>query len=85
MLLHGPVCAEVKLPGIFGSGMVIQRDQPVRIWGWAAADEVVTVTLNRQNESVRTNKNGTWLLALNPMPAGGPYEMDIHGNNIIQV
>src|SRR5688500_12933156 len=28
--------AEVKLPRIFSDNMVIQRDRPVKIWGWAS-------------------------------------------------
>ncbi len=35
MFFASPLYAEVKLPGIFTDNMVIQRDQPINIWGWA--------------------------------------------------
>ncbi|MDO4426412.1 MAG: hypothetical protein Q4D17_11695, partial [Planctomycetia bacterium] len=36
----------LRLPAVFGDGMVIQRDAPINIWGWAEAGSRVTVTLN---------------------------------------
>ena len=36
--------ADVKLPNVIGSGMVLQRDMAVPVWGWAEAGEEVTVS-----------------------------------------
>ena len=33
------VSADVRLPNIFGDNMVLQRDKPIRVWGWADAGE----------------------------------------------
>jgi sialate O-acetylesterase len=63
--------AEVSLPGIFTGNMVIQRDQPVQIWGWADPGERVKVIFNEQRESTKTAKDGTWMITLKPMPANG--------------
>ena len=41
--------AEVKLPRVFGSNMVLQRDMPAPIWGWAAANEEISITLSEQD------------------------------------
>lgn len=35
--------ADVSLPNIFGDHMVLQRDQPNKVWGKAAAGEKITV------------------------------------------
>jgi len=36
--------AKVKLPALISDGMVLQREQPVKIWGTADAGESVSVT-----------------------------------------
>ena len=41
-----PATADVRLPKIFTDHMMIQRDLPVRVWGWAEAGEPVNVTLS---------------------------------------
>ena len=47
LLLCAIICrAEVKLPGIFSDQMVLQREVPIPIWGWAEPKETVTVTID---------------------------------------
>jgi sialate O-acetylesterase len=81
MSLH----AEVRLPRIIGSNMVLQRNQPVKIWGWADKGEKVTVSIQDQELTAKTGKDGRWSLTLEPMQAGGPYRMVISGKNIIEL
>jgi sialate O-acetylesterase len=78
-----PLFADVRLPRVIGSNMVLQRDQPLRIWGWADPGEKVALTFNKQSKSVKTGKSGRWVIALDSMPAGGPFEMLIQGKNEI--
>jgi sialate O-acetylesterase len=40
--------ATITLPKIFSDNMVLQRDKPLKIWGWAAKGENVTVNFNGQ-------------------------------------
>ena len=77
--------AEVRLPHIIGNNMVLQRNQELRIWGWADRGEKVTVHLNEAVESTRCGKDGKWLITLPAMEAGGPYAMKIRGRNIIEL
>jgi sialate O-acetylesterase len=63
--------------------MVLQRDTKVKIWGWASAGENVTVSFNDKNYQTTTDRNGKWLVTMNPMKAGGPYTMNITGSNHI--
>ncbi|GAB2588967.1 sialate O-acetylesterase [Spirosoma areae] len=73
------VFADVRLPKVFGSHMVIQRRKPVPVWGWADANEKVTVTLNNQVKTSKAGKDGKWRVTLDPMEAGGPYQMVVQG------
>jgi sialate O-acetylesterase len=77
--------AEVRLPHIIGDNMVLQRNQKLRIWGWANRWEKVTVHFNGAVESTRANKEGRWLIKLPAMRAGGPYTMKVRGRNIIEL
>ena len=91
IVVLGLVCtfqlsAEIKLSGIFGDNMVIQRDVPVMIWGWGDKGESVTVHFNGQHRKTRVMKNGRWELELEKMPFGGPYDMTIVGReNTIRI
>ncbi|MBM4093493.1 MAG: sialate O-acetylesterase, partial [Planctomycetes bacterium] len=47
----GTVGADVKVPALFGDHMVVQRDMPVPVWGWADPGEKVTVVFGTQMET----------------------------------
>src|SRR4051812_16371405 len=78
-----PASAEVKLPAIFGSHMVLQRDQKDRVWGQAEPGEEVTVRIAGQSKSAKAGPGGHWSVELDPMPAGGPHEMTVAGENTV--
>ena len=63
--------AEVRLPKLIGSQMVLQRDTPVKIWGWADKGEKVTVSLNGQEARTKTGKDGQWTVSLYTTPETG--------------
>lgn len=71
--------AQPKLPAIFGDSMVLQRDQPLRIWGTASAGETITVSLHGQKRTAITNAKGNWQVVLAPEKAGGPYDLIVAG------
>ena len=82
IVLVVPAVADVKLPKVIGSNMVLQRDMAVPVWGWADNGEEVTVTINGQTKKT-TAADGKWILKLDAMSAGGPFEMKIQGKNEI--
>jgi len=84
-LMCSTAFADVRLPHLIGNHMVLQRDMPIRIWGWAEPDEKVAVALNRQQATGTTNKDGKWEVTLPAMSAGGPYELLITGKNQIKI
>ena len=79
------VNGNVNLPVLVSDGMVLQRDTKVIIWGWASPGEKVQVKFNRKTISTLTDSGGNWKVSLPPMKAGGPYSMEIKGNNTIMI
>ena len=75
--------ADVRLPGIIQSHMVLQRDVAVPIWGWAEPQEEITVTFAGQTKAATAAANGEWTVTLDPLPGGGPHTMTIAGGNTI--
>ncbi len=73
--------AQVRLAGIFGDHMVLQRSQPVPVWGWASPSEKVRVSMNGQNKEATADKNGRWKVTLDPQPAGGPFDLKVAGKD----
>src|SRR5919199_585311 len=77
------IFANVSLPKIFGDNMVLQRNKPIPVWGWADANEKITVQFNHQTKTVTADNNGNWKLNLDKESAGGPFQLIIKGNNTI--
>ena len=57
--------------------MVIQRDKPIYIWGWAEPGEVISVHFRNQHLIDTTGTEGLWSVTFAPEKAGGPYNMRI--------
>jgi sialate O-acetylesterase len=72
--------AQVTLPKILSSHMVIQRDLPVHVWGMAAPGEQVGVSFRGETQSTPANELGRWSLYLKPGAAGGPFQMTVTGS-----
>ncbi len=69
--------ASVRLPSVLGNGMVIQRNEPIKIWGWADAQENFEIAWNGRTHAVTAGPDGTWEITLPAMPAGGPHKMQV--------
>ena len=81
--LSSSLKAQIKLPRLVRDSMVLQRDKPIHLWGWASVGEKVKVNFLKKNYTVKTEKDGKWQLDLPAIPAGGPYAMDLIGKNKI--
>jgi hypothetical protein len=79
------VVAEVRLPHLISDDMVLQRDLPIPIWGWASPGESVSVTLDGRTASATTGTDGQWSVRLPKMSAGGPYDVIVKGTNTIKL
>ena len=54
---------------LFSDGMVLQRDKPVKVWGWASKGESVTLSFGDQSVRATADDDGKWVATLAPMPA----------------
>ena len=78
--------ADVTLPPVLGSGMVLQRDLPVPVWGWADAGEKVSVTFARQTKTTKAGDDGKWMVKLDPLKANRKAaSLTVTGNNKISL
>ncbi|MDD4757179.1 MAG: sialate O-acetylesterase, partial [Prolixibacteraceae bacterium] len=85
ILFTGNVYADVTLPKIFSSNMVLQKGIDIPIWGWADKRERVTVVFNDKVVKTRADKEGKWIVKLPPSEYGGPHKLVVKGKNIIEL
>jgi sialate O-acetylesterase len=84
-LLAGDLAhAEVTLPKILASHMVVQRELPVHVWGMAVPGEDVSVSFRGESRSAKANWLGRWNIYLAPGAAGGPFQMTVRGGAAAQ-
>lgn len=76
--------AEVRMPRVFTDHMVLQRDKPIAVWGWADAGEEVTVTLGDDTATARTDETGRWRVDLPPREAdAGGLTLTVAAGNTV--
>jgi len=73
--------AEVTLPSILGSNMVVQREIGTNVWGWAKPGEKIVVAFRDQTVKTKADKNGAWKVKIPTGEAGGPFLMTVQGEN----
>ncbi len=65
---------------LFQSNMVLQRDQPISVWGWAAPGEQVTVNFSGGVATAVAGDDRKWKVTLPALPASrDPQQMTIKG------
>ena len=72
---------DLRSANIFTDNMVLQRDKPIAIWGWATVGEEITVTLKDQTAQGVADNNGKWQVKLEPISVGDPFEVKIKGKS----
>ncbi len=77
--------ANVRLPAVISSNMVLQQKSSVKLWGWSDAAEkiIITTSWNNKVDSTIGDGNGKWQLAVETPAAGGPYTITVKGYNSI--
>lgn len=85
LFVPGVASADIRLPRLVSSGMVLQREAAVGIWGWADPGESVRVGFQGKKFQVKADSTGRWSISMGPYSAGGPYEMEITGKNSISL
>lgn len=74
--------AGFRLAAPISDHMVLQREKPVAIWGWADAGEAVTVTFAGQSKSATAGADGKWTLKLDALSASAePRTLVVSGKD----
>jgi sialate O-acetylesterase len=69
LLFAAPTHAETTVSKLFGDGMVLQRDKPVKVWGWSDQGGQVQVAFAGQRVDAKVNADGKWVATFEPMAA----------------
>ncbi|WP_297336358.1 sialate O-acetylesterase [Algoriphagus sp.] len=77
--------SEVILPRLISEGMVLQRDQPVKIWGKGMPGKNVRVSVAGSISSSKVENDSTWAVTLPSNPAGGPHLLTINKEVVEEV
>ncbi|MBD0833402.1 sialate O-acetylesterase [Aestuariibaculum sediminum] len=77
------IFANVKLPAIVSSNMVLQRDTTVKLWGWADAGEKITIKLSwiEQDIKIEADSNGNWMTKVQTTLSKSPQSINIKSNS----
>jgi len=68
------------LSNLFQSNMVLQRNEPIAIWGWAPPGKTVTVTFDGRQRSAKAGADRSWKVTFPSMAASAnPRTMVISG------
>ena len=77
--------ADVKVPALFADHMVLQRERPIKFWGWAEPGESVEIQIGASKSSTQADAEGKWRLELPAMVASkSPTSVVIQGKNRIE-
>jgi len=57
--------------------MVVQRDSPIRLRGWAPPGTPVSAKIVEQSDGSHADESGKWLIELEPLAAGGPHVLSV--------
>ncbi|QNH17174.1 9-O-acetylesterase [Xanthomonas sp. SS] len=74
--------AELQLPLLFADGAVLQRDVPMRVWGWATPGARIQVGLDGAAATAVAAADGRWQAQLPAHAAGGPYALEVQGDGV---
>ncbi len=77
------VFAKIELPSIFSSNMVLQRTSDVKLWGWAAPNEVFNIVTGWDNKTIeiKTGNDAKWSVFVKTPKAGGPFTVEFLGKD----
>ena len=67
----------IKLASLFTDGVVLQQQQPIRVWGECAPRTLVKAEISGKSAYAKSSGDGSFMLQLPPLNAGGPFELTV--------
>ncbi|KHL61596.1 beta galactosidase jelly roll domain-containing protein [Xanthomonas euvesicatoria pv. euvesicatoria] len=80
VLVSPAAWAVPTLPLLFADGAVLQRDQPMPVWGWSSPNAAITVSFDGKRATAKADATGQWKVRLPAHAAGGPYVLRVQGD-----
>ena len=69
--------AEFAVSQIFGDHMVLQRGQPIQVWGTASPGAEVAVVIAGQSAVAKSDATGAWVTTIPALAASGPHKLEV--------
>jgi sialate O-acetylesterase len=77
---------QVRLPKLIANGIVLQRDVPLKIWGWAYPNENINISFNGEEYKCSADENGNWQTVIPAQKANStPQTMTVKASNTVRV
>ena len=85
LILSSQSEAQLRLPAIISSGMVLQQNDSASLWGWGNPAEriLVTTSWNGKTDTATVNNRANWKIKVKTPSAGGPYTITLKGYSTI--
>lgn len=80
-----PLYAQIRLPKLISDHMVLQRDQPLKVWGWSSPKEKITLQFDDKTYKTAATAAGKWEIGLPAHSAGTGYSMILKGKNEVRI
>lgn len=77
--------ANIRLPNILSSNMVLQQQSTTKLWGWGSPGEKIKITTSWNSKTIEAlaDGNACWQIGIQTPKAGGPYTIVLEGENKI--
>lgn len=71
--------AQLRMPSLFSSHMVIQQNTEIPIWGWAGPNQDIQIQVSWDTTIIQTKVSNTslWKATIKTPSAGGPHKITI--------
>ncbi len=85
LLSSSTAMAQLRLPAIISSGMVLQQNDSASLWGWGNPAEriLITTSWNNKTDTAIVNNRANWKIKIKTPKAGGPYTIILKGSTTI--
>ncbi len=77
LLVNAAAFGQIRLARLFSDHVVLQRQKPIPVWGWANPRETVQATLAGQTQRAKADASGKWTITFTPLEAGGPHTLSV--------
>ncbi len=79
--------ANIRLPKVISSNMVLQQQSQVKLWGWAEPGERISITTSWDQRvyPVTAAGDARWITTIATPAAGGPFTITLKGKNTIEL